>query len=73
MKMRPAAAHRADNNFLAFEGGCAARKRLFYQKLERKRLEVGAMGREACYTAIQGAVQIRRGGDDADVIFGQSK
>jgi hypothetical protein len=72
MKLRPAAAHRADNNFLALEGVCAAGIRLFHQKLERKKHEVSAVRREACYAATQGAVQIRRGGDDANVIFGQS-
>ena len=53
------------------EGGCEGRIRLFYKNSERKKLEVGAVGREACYATTQGAVQIRRGGDDANVIFGE--
>jgi len=36
---------------------------------EQKRLEVGAIGKEACYVTKEGAVQIRLGGDDANVIF----
>jgi hypothetical protein len=72
MKLRVCAAQRADDDFLVLEGRCAARIRLFHQKLERKKHEVSAVRREACYAATQGAVQIRRGGDDANVIFGQS-
>ncbi|KAF2463150.1 uncharacterized protein BDR25DRAFT_363058 [Lindgomyces ingoldianus] len=55
-------AHRADDDFLVLEGGCEGRIRLFYKNSERKRLEVGAVG----------AVQIRRGSNDASVIFGQT-
>jgi hypothetical protein len=72
MKLRLAAAHRVDDDILVLEGGCAARIKLFYQKLERKRLKVGALRREACYAATQCVVQIRRGGDDTNVIFRQS-
>ena len=52
-----------------YQGGFEARTRLFYQKSEQKRLEVGAIGKEACYVTKEGAVQIRLGGDDANVIF----
>jgi hypothetical protein len=55
-KFAPRSAHRADDNFLVLEGGCEGRIRLFYKNSEQKRLEVGALGREVCYAAIQGAV-----------------
>jgi len=56
---------------LVSEGGCEARPRLFYQKSEQKRLGVGAVGGEACDVMKGGAVQIRLGGNDANVIFGE--
>ena len=31
------------------------------------------MGREVCYVTKEGAVQIRLGGDDANVIFGERR
>jgi hypothetical protein len=34
-------------------------------------LEVGAVGREACFATTQGAVQIRRRGDNINVILGK--
>jgi hypothetical protein len=48
-KIAPRSAHRAGDKFLVLKEGCAARIRLFYKISERKRLEVGAVGREACY------------------------
>ena len=69
-EIAPCSARRADDDFLVLEGGCEGRIRLFYKNSERKRLEVGAVGREACYATTQGAVQIRRGGDNANVFFG---
>jgi hypothetical protein len=66
-------AHRADNDFLVLEGGYTARMNLFYKNSGRKRLTIGAVRREVCYATTQGAVEIRRGGDDANVIFGQSR
>ena len=64
--------YKDNNNFLVLEGGCKSRIRLFYKNLEQKGLKVDAIGREACYATTQGAVQIRRGSDDANVILGQS-
>ena len=49
-------AYRANNNFLVLEGGFTARIRLFYKKLERKRLRVGARRRKAYYATIKSAV-----------------
>jgi hypothetical protein len=72
-KIAPRSAHRADDDFLVLEGGRESMIRLFYKNSERKRLEVDAMGREACYATTQGALQIRRGSDDANVIFRQSR
>jgi hypothetical protein len=69
----PRNAHRADNDFLVLEGGCAARINVFYKISERKRLRIGAVRREACYATTQGAVEIRRGEDNANVILGQSR
>ena len=60
--------YRVDDNFVVSEGCCKARVRPSYEKLERKRLEVGAVERDVCY-ATQGAVQIRREGGDTSVIF----
>ena len=54
--MAPRSAHRDDNDFLVAWKGCEARIRLFYKNSERKTLEVGAVGREACYATTQGAV-----------------
>ena len=68
-KIAPCSAHKANNNFLVLEGGCKGRIRLFYKNLERKGLKVSAVEREACYATTQGAVQIRRRGDNANVIF----
>lgn len=34
--------------------------------------EIGAVGRRVCYATAKGAVQIRLGGDDANVILGKS-
>jgi hypothetical protein len=68
-EIAPRSAHRANDNFLVLKEGRESRIRLFYQNLERKGLEVGAVGREAYYATTQGAVQIRRGGDDATVIL----
>jgi hypothetical protein len=42
---------------------------LFYENLERKGLEIGAVGREACYVTKECAVQIRLGDNNANVIF----
>ncbi|XTI89134.1 hypothetical protein V2W45_1400510 [Cenococcum geophilum] len=64
-------AHKADVGFRAPEGGFEARIRLFYENSERKRLDVGAVGRVVCHATKEGAVQIRRGGDDANVTFGK--
>jgi hypothetical protein len=72
-EIAPRSAHRANDDFLVLEESCESRIRLFYKNLELKRLEVSAVGREACYATTQGAVQIRRGGDDANVILGQSE
>jgi hypothetical protein len=44
-------AHRADDNFLVSGDDSEARTRLFYEKLERRRLDVGAVGREVRYAA----------------------
>lgn len=66
-------AHRVNDNFLVSEGGCEGRIRLFYKNLERKRLKVSAVGREACFTITQGAIQIRRGSKNANVIFRKSR
>jgi hypothetical protein len=72
-EIAPRSAHRADNDFLVLEGGCAARINVFYEISERKRLRIGTVRREACYATTQGAVEIRRGGNYAKVIFGQSR
>jgi hypothetical protein len=44
-------------------------EKIILQNSAQKGLEVGVVGREACYATTQGAVTIRRGGDDANVIF----
>ena len=72
-EIAPRSAHRADDDFLESEEGREGRTRLFYKKPERKRLDIGAVGREACFATTQGAVQIRRGGNDANVILGKSR
>jgi hypothetical protein len=72
-EMAPRSAHRADNDFLVSDGGCEGRIRLFYKNSERKELEFSAVGREVCYATTQGAVEIRRGGDNANVIFRQGR
>lgn len=71
-EIAPRSAHKADDDFLVLEGGREGRIKLFYKNLGQKKLRVGAVGREACFATTQGAVQIRRGGDDANVIFRQS-
>lgn len=49
------------------------RMRLFYKNLGQKRFEVDAVGKEACFATTQGAIQIRHGSGDANVINGQSR
>lgn len=68
-EIAPRNAHRADDDFLISEGGYKGRIRLFYKNSERRRLEIGAIRREAYYATTEGAVQIRCGGDDTNVIF----
>jgi len=68
-KTSPCSAHKADIDFLMAARGCKAGYRCFCEKPERKWLEVGARGREACFAKIHGAVQTRRRSDDTSVIF----
>lgn len=42
----------------------------FLKNSERKRLDVGAMGREVCHAMKEDAVQVRLGDEDVNVIFG---
>jgi hypothetical protein len=68
MKLCPAASHRADDYFLVLEGGW-----LFCKILSEKGLRLALWGKEACYATTQGAVQIRRGGDDTNINFRHSR
>jgi hypothetical protein len=63
-------AHKAEDDLQASEQGFRASTRPFYESPERKRRGVGAEGWEVCYATREGASQTRRGGGNANVIFG---
>jgi hypothetical protein len=71
-KIAPRSTRRAVNNFLLLERGFEGRMRLFYKNLGQTRFKVNAVGKEACFATTQGAIQIRHGSGDANVIFKQS-
>jgi hypothetical protein len=72
-EIAPRCVHRADDDFPASEGGSRVWTGLFYNNLERQRLKVGVLEMEVSSATKEGAVQIRLGDDDANVIFRRSK
>ena len=71
-KIAPRSTRRADDDFVLSEGVFRNTIRLFYKNLGQKKLMVDAVGKEACFAIIQGAVQTRHGSGDAHVIYRRS-
>lgn len=67
-KTSPCSAHRANNDFV-IAGEVVRQDKAIPRKTERKRPKIGAVGRKAYYTTIQGIVRNRRGSNNASVIF----
>lgn len=55
-EIAPRNAHGADSNFVVLEGGCEGGIELSSKASERKRLEIGAVERGACYATKEDTV-----------------